>query len=138
MEALRTCLARSPETASAIREAFEKRSHDQGKPLYRMLWGYTADQLAGGEAEKLVGYLEHEDLAYRALSSLALKNSTNFQIRYRPTDPPEQRKKAVKLWKDKLKEGKLGPAGTTPRAAKPDTKTTTHRRSAVDLLEKSS
>src|SRR5205085_2711309 len=75
MEALRTCLARSPETASAIREAFEKRYNDQGKPLYRMLWGYTADQLAGGEAEKLVGYLEHEDLAYRALSSLALKNS---------------------------------------------------------------
>jgi hypothetical protein len=114
MEAILAALARSPETAAAVRQAFEKEYGDEGKELYRMLWGYTAEQLDAGEAKKLVGYLEHEGLPYRALSSLALKNATNLQIKYRPTDPPAGRKTAVKQWKDKLKEGKIVPAGARP------------------------
>jgi hypothetical protein len=113
IEHLRLAVARDPQTAAKVRQAFEKVRGDKGAGLYRMLWGYSEKDLTeGGQAKTLVGYLEHDDLDYRVLASqslLDITNSTNSF--YRPDAPAETRARDpfVLEWKRKLESGKIVP-----------------------------
>jgi hypothetical protein len=112
---LRLAVARDPQTAAKVRQSFEKSRGDKAAELYRMLWGYGEKELVeGGEAKRLVGYLEHEDLDFRVLSSWCLGDIAGTGIGfYRPDGPAElrERDKFVRDWKKVVE----GPKITLPK-----------------------
>jgi hypothetical protein len=108
IESLRTAIARSPATAAKVRQAFEHHRGPEGDELYRMLWGYSPEQLQTGAAVQLVKYLDHDDLDFRELAFWNLTRiagpSGHF---YRPTDTTVKRQPALRAWKQKLDSGAL-------------------------------
>jgi hypothetical protein len=67
IDELKAGVARSPDAARQVLDTFEKQGAD-GKALFRMLWGYSDDDLAGGAAGDLVDGLNHDSLDCRVLS----------------------------------------------------------------------
>lgn len=122
IDALRAAMARGPEVAAQVRATFEKQRGEEGRELYRMLWGYTVDDLKN-EGAKLVRYLDHEALDFRELAIWNLQNATGMTLAYKAYDPPAKRRTSVMKWKEKLAEGKLVPAAPAvpakPGAVKP-------------------
>jgi hypothetical protein len=108
---VKTALARSPNTAAAVREALARqRGEDAGKDLYRMFWGYTKSQLQqDGEAAKLVGYLDHDNLDFRVLAFSNLYGLTGAHHNYRPEAPDQTRKQPTRQWQEALRTGQIIP-----------------------------
>ena len=106
---LRDSLALGPEVATAIREAFIRtRGEKDGVELFRMLWGYSPEELDNGDREQLVSYLEHERLDYRLLALWNLIDITGYGNASRLDDPKRMRG-LVGRWKQRLKEGEIIP-----------------------------
>jgi hypothetical protein len=110
LRSLEQAVARDPETAEQVREAFEKQYQSQAPALYRMLWGYTPQDLKGDQGTKLVGYLEHESLVYRVMAYHNLERFTGQKFGYRPQDVPAKRQGAMLRWKERLQGGLMSPA----------------------------
>jgi len=104
---LRRAVARSPETAAAVRQALERDYPDHGALLYRMLWGYTADGLQEGEAASLVDFLDHDALPVRGLAFWNLRDLTGWSLYYEPADTAAQRELAVEKWRERLASGEI-------------------------------
>jgi hypothetical protein len=106
----KAALTRGSETAARVREAFQKAHGDQsGIQLYRMLLGYTKDQLASGEAEVLVNALDNENLDYRVLAFAALEDITGKSYYYRPDTTAAARAQWVRRWKQDQASGAIVP-----------------------------
>ena len=103
IELLRSAVILGPQSAAAVRTAMEKAYGPEGAALYEMLWRYRADTLRGQEAAQLVGFLDHEELIFRVLSSWNLKNIKGVTLSYRPEDPYSKRQLAVQRWRDRLR-----------------------------------
>ncbi|HEX5443533.1 MAG TPA: hypothetical protein VFW87_06880, partial [Pirellulales bacterium] len=117
---LRAALARGPETAAAVRQAFESvRGQKQGGELYRMLWGYSPEQLEEGGAAQLIEWLSHEDLDYRVLSFWNLHHITGFSYYYKPEANEAKRRTPVQRWRQKLEAGLIVPKAEPSPAAPP-------------------
>lgn len=106
IDTLRSALTRGPEVAAAVRATFEKQRGDEGNELYRMLWGYSADQVPA-EGAGLVRGLDHKALDYRVLSFWNLQTLSGSSFAYKPADLPVKRAPAILKWKERLEEGKL-------------------------------
>ena len=108
---VKASLARGQNTAIAVREAFTKqRGEDAGKDLYRMFWGYTKSQLQQeGEAAKLVGYLDHDNLDFRVLAFQNLYGLTGAHHNYQPAAPDQTRKQPTRQWQEALRTGQIVP-----------------------------
>ena len=126
---LRDAVNRDPATATAVREALEKRYAPQAANLYRMLWGYTDKDLTGGEDQNLVKSLDDENLAVRVLGIWALKSVTDKDLGYKPDETSvikrasmvarwEQRQKAKEI-RVKTPDKKNGIAVPEPPPASP-------------------
>ena len=115
---LREAVARGPETAQAIRQSLEKQFATDAPALYRMLWGYTDKDLQGGEDAQLVKDLENENLIFRVLAFLNLKEITGKGHFYYPDHQAAKRVQAVQDWKKDLR---LGQIRWTLAASKPQT-----------------
>ncbi|MBI3466053.1 MAG: hypothetical protein HY000_23815 [Planctomycetes bacterium] len=109
IKSLQSALARDPQTAGRVRESFEKRRGDSGGPLFRMLWGYTPDQLRDGAAAMLVEYLDHPDLDFRILSFSNLQEIVGATAQYRPEASAAERRPKVQTWQRKLEAGEIVP-----------------------------
>ena len=115
---LTEAVALSPQSAAAVRLTFERHYGAAGADLYRMLWGYSQEDLTAGEAARLVNFLEHDNLAFRVLAFNNLRDITGHGLTYRPEYPPTQRRQLVQRWKEKLDAGEIRVRGdTTPRPA---------------------
>jgi hypothetical protein len=116
IESLRAALARSPKTAAEVRKAFETaRGREQGDQLYRMLWGYTSQQLEDGAAAQLIEWLAapgDDQLDFRVLSFWNLHHITGLGLYYQPADPEKQRRQSIQRWQQKLQSGLLVPKAT--------------------------
>jgi hypothetical protein len=124
-DALRSALARSPDSANRVLETLEKTHADDANDLFRMLWSYTPEQLESGEAEKLVGFLEHKSMIARVLALENLRRITGKTLQFRPEEKPGQETSKVARWRRDLEEGliryknppakmpKLGASGDT-------------------------
>lgn len=113
IDALRGGLARGEASAKLVQKACEKRHAERGGEIYRMLCGYTIEQLRQGAAEQLVGYLDDSDTEARVLANWNLEQISGRSSRYRATDAPAVRQPQVrqwKLWLQKFEAG--GPART--------------------------
>ncbi len=107
IEELRAAVARSPETARQVRAAFEKQRNADAQTLFRLLWGYSNEDLKRGEDAKLVDGLDNSSLDIRVLSFWNLQNITGSKLNYLAGEPTAARRTAVKAWKDRLRQGKI-------------------------------
>ncbi len=109
--ALSAAVARSPESAAAVRAALEEtKGLDSADELYRQLWGYSAEQLAGVEGGKLVRNLDHDDQVFRVLAFCNLERQTGRTLSYRPEDSQAKRRPHVLRWRQLYDSGKLVPS----------------------------
>ena len=103
---LQEAVSRGPKSAAAVRLALEKEYGPQDAPdMYRMLWGYTQQDLDNGEAATLVGLLDHERLAVRVVSFWNLKEITGKGFFYGPEHTAAKRRTPIARWRDQLKQG---------------------------------
>jgi hypothetical protein len=108
VELLSESIDYGPYHADRLREAFAKQAGPtKGSDLYRMMWGYSDEQLKGGVAKALVETLEHDDLDYRVLAFWNLSKITGQTMTYLPQDPPLKRRAAVSKWQQKLESGQI-------------------------------
>ncbi len=112
IEALQQSVWRSQESARAVRLNLQSRYAQDASILYRLLWGYTLEQLQGaepgeGEAGKLIGYLDHETLAIRVVSFWNLKRIAGFGLLYRPELTAAKRKLSIREWQKRLASGEV-------------------------------
>jgi len=117
LEEMRLAITRSPETAAQVRATFQKQRGADAPFLYRMLWGYTAADLKNGADKDLIAALDNDALDYRVLSFWNLQSITGSGHHgYRPEDPTNKRRTPYNAWKDKLRQGKILPAGATGKS----------------------
>jgi len=102
IDVLRESVARDSETAAAVRMALEKQYPQQAADLYRMLWGYTNEDLQAGEDAKLVRALDNDLLAVRVLSFGNLKNITGLGLYYQPEQTAPKRQQSTRRWRQRL------------------------------------
>ncbi len=121
IDELRSSVARSPEVAAKVRTAFDKQRNADAAALYRMLWGYSAEDLKNGADRDLVDALNHDSLDVRVLAFWNLQNITGLSnFGYYPGDLAKKRSSAVNAWREKLRQGKIMPraaSSTKPKAA---------------------
>jgi hypothetical protein len=105
---LRAAVDRGPSTAAAVRRALEKQyGAEDGQKLFRMLWGYTLEDLRADQAANLVQYLDNETLAFRVLSFWNLKQITGLGLFYKPEQTAAKRAQAVQKWNERLRTGEI-------------------------------
>ncbi len=80
---------------------------EDGAVLYRMLWGYTNQDLEGGADAKLVQLLDHEKLAFRVLGYWNLHDITGLKLYYQPEQTAAKRRRWVTAWKQRREAGKI-------------------------------
>ena len=97
---------RGPARAALVRDALVVAKGETASfELYRMLWGYSAQDLKTGSADALVGYLEHDDLIFRSLAFYNLKQITGVSHSYHPEQASARRVSPVSYWKKRLDRG---------------------------------
>jgi hypothetical protein len=104
VQRLRAAVSRDPVTAARVRSEMERQHGPQGANLYEMLWGYGPRELNKEEAARLIGYLEHQTLAFRVLSFTTLYEITGLGFFYHPEDTAADRQRSIQRWKDRFKE----------------------------------
>ena len=104
-DSLTKSLARGPESAAKVREALEQLTGDDAVSMYRMLWGYSPEQLQNGEAKILVDALESDRMSIRVLAYENLERITGKTQLFRPELPPTQEKSKVLKWRRNLEAG---------------------------------
>lgn len=114
IDALQRSLSRGPETAARLRETAEALRVKQGKDVYRLLWGYSTEQLAEYGGTELVNYLENPEMDIRVIASENLRRITGVTLSYNPAKRPDENKLPLLKWKERLKEGTI--AYKTPPA----------------------
>lgn len=107
IDSLRSALTVGPENAARIRKVFERQRGESGVILYRLLWGFSDEQLKQGSATQLVRDLEHEDLDRRVLAFWNLQQVTGAAHYYEPSSPPVRRQRAIQQWKQFLQDGQV-------------------------------
>jgi len=107
IEQLARAIDRDPKLAQSVREALLRQYGDDGPILYRMLWGYTPDQLEQGAAARLVELLDHERLAVRLLAFWNLREITGLGLFYRPEHNQSRREQSLRRWRERLESGEI-------------------------------
>jgi hypothetical protein len=96
-------VAYSPDEAASVEAAFVRLREQDAAEMYKVLWGYSQEQLDAGGAAKLVGLLESEHMDVRVLASETLRTITGGKTHlYRPEKLPIQQKKPIQEWRDTL------------------------------------
>ncbi len=72
--------------------------------------GTTRESIAEGALRPLIRYLDHEKLDYRVLAYYNLQDITGKSYGgYQPGHNKVQRKRAIRIWFDRLESGDLMP-----------------------------
>ena len=116
--ALRRAMARSPELAQQVLDTLvEQRGADKAPDLYQLLCGFSPAQIGAtpeevqvGALKQLIDWLESDQLDYRVLAFYNLKQITGKQLSYNPAGNAESRARAVRQWRQRLKDNELSPA----------------------------
>ena len=117
---LQKALARGPDTAAEVLGALERLRGTEALALFRMLRGYSPDDLENGGAQQLVEYLAHDKVDFRVLAFENLKDITQKSGSYQPWYTEKRRRPLVNRWIEDLKNGlivyKSPPLSLPPRA----------------------
>jgi len=104
-DTLRHSIASSPEAATKIHQTINLLRPADAIHIYRLLWGFTDEQLNAGAAAQLVKFLEHDQLDIRVLAHENLIAITGPLGYYRPERSVSQNKPAIQNWKDRQSKG---------------------------------
>ena len=121
VESLRAAINRSPDTAAKVRDSLERLRAKENQTLFRLLWGYSPQQLAvstvkekdgtprDGAARELLTWLENPEMDVRVLAIDNLRLITGAQLGYRPEKSPDvpTNRLPISKWRDRLKTGKI-------------------------------
>ena len=110
VETLVAAIQRGPEVAERVHEALVRQRPADADLIFRMLWGYTPEQIAAGEGKRLVDRLDDQRLAVRCLAFWNLYRLTGMRLYYRPHDKQNARQQAIQRWRQRLEEGLIEPA----------------------------
>ena len=120
IDELHAAVARDSDTAAAVRLELESQYPQQAAMLYRMLWGYTDDDLANGEDANLVRALDDDMLAVRVLAIWNLKDITGLASQYyRPEDTPARRQQPKRRWEERLRAHEIRVRSADEKARPP-------------------
>ncbi len=106
-DALRQSLSRNPEAAAKVRKALEAFNGADAADLYRLSWGYSAEQLREGIDRQLVDFLDHDSLQIRVFAFENLQRITKKTLLYLPQAAATQRRSSVQRWKEQLQNGAI-------------------------------
>lgn len=111
IETLQQALARGPDTAKLVREAFVKQRPAYGEKLYRYLWGATVADLATGLGDDLIASLDSDNLELRVLAYHCLRSAAADSEGKSPThnyvaesSNAVARQQAVQRWKQHVRD----------------------------------
>ena len=90
-----------------IKEVLERTRPVEAGDLYRLLQGFSPEQLAKGDAGTLVRYLESEQMDIRVLAFQNLYAITGAMEFYRPEKRPEGSRSSIQNWKNRLAKGTI-------------------------------
>ena len=102
--ALQGSIARDAATAALVHSTFQRLRGDTGTQLYRLLWGYSPEQLAAGEAEALVKMLSNDSMDIRVLAFENLTRIAGKTNSYHPEVDPARQKRAILNWERDAKQ----------------------------------
>lgn len=100
-------VSRNPQSAARVRETLERIAGVNAPTLDRMLWGYSPQQLLDGDAQSLVGYLNHDEQKIRVFAFENLHRITGKTLSYRPEFNASRRKAAVQDWTQRAESGEI-------------------------------
>ena len=109
LDAIREMMSRGVEESAAVRTAIAGQNATmdvvEGDTLFRLLTGYTQDQLkTGGDAE-LVNDLESRSLPVRVLAAEHLRDISGTTMFFKPEEEvASRREEVVKKWKVRLRK----------------------------------
>jgi len=106
-DTLRQSLRRGPDAAAKVRKVLEAFTGADAANLYRLSWGYSAEQLRDGQGAKLVEFLDHDSLPIRVFAFENLQRITNKTLLYRPDLAAAQRRSSIQRWKEQLESGPI-------------------------------
>jgi hypothetical protein len=106
-DALRDAISKDRETAAALLIAATKVRGAEAEQLLRFLWGYAPEELAAGEAAKLVAMLDNDSLDNRVLAFESLRRITGATHTYRPEQSETRRRTPLNQWRDRLERGEI-------------------------------
>jgi hypothetical protein len=121
---------RSPQVAQLVRETFERLRGEDGTQLYRLLWGFSPQQLEQNAAAGLVELLSADSMDLRVLAFANLMRITERSHMYRPEREPSRQKAAILRWHNTLQEG--GITYQTPPPTMPERPVDEQRGAAPD------
>ena len=98
VQTLREALARGVEEAALIRQTLETLRPEVAETMYRLLWGYSAEQLEGGADKELMALLESPEMDVRVLVIDTLREITDAQLLYRPEKSPADNRASILRW----------------------------------------
>ena len=107
IEQLCDAIARDSGSAVAVRQALTEQYPQHATELYRMLWGYTDEDLQSGSDKELVDGLDSDLLAVRVLSIWNLTKLTGLGKIYQPEQNAAKRKQATQRWRERLKANEI-------------------------------
>ncbi|MCU0880294.1 MAG: hypothetical protein MUF06_21180 [Pirellulaceae bacterium] len=90
-----------------IKEVLERTRPIEAGDLYRLLQGYSPEQLAKEDAANLVRHLESEQMDIRVLAFQNLYAITGAMEFYRPEKRPEGSRSSIQNWKNRLAKGTI-------------------------------
>jgi hypothetical protein len=117
LDTLRRQVARGGQTAEQLRDQLiQVRGERDGAALFRMLQGYSEQQLLAGAADVLVTALAHPNMDIRVVAIDNLNRITGAMHLYNAWLPPEKSRPRILKWQELLKDGEI----TYTAATKPD------------------
>ncbi len=106
--ALRFSLTRGSESAAKLQRRVGMAYRAEAAAIFRLLRGYSPDQLAAGAAQELVDLLEHPEMSVRVLAYLNLESITGMTHLFLPfKEPGQDRRGTVSAWRRSLAEGRI-------------------------------
>jgi len=116
---LRDAFDRDQAQGEEILRVLTRTQGDAAARLYRMLWGYSDEQLLAGEAKKLVQSLEDDRLIIRVVGFWNLEDIKKARYNYRPEYNESKRRQSVSRWRKELKANSIVRSKNRNRRAAP-------------------
>ncbi len=106
--ALRARMNEGPEAARQIKEAAAAMDGASAETLFRLLWGYSPEQLQAGADAFLVEMLDSPQMALRVLAIENLRQITGTSLFYKAEQENQSRRRSeVKKWETRLRRGDI-------------------------------
>ncbi|MGI9468545.1 MAG: hypothetical protein ACR2OA_15615 [Rubripirellula sp.] len=107
-EALLARVNSGPEAASEVQQAIKKMDAAAEVQLFRMLTGYTNEQLETGSDLQLLENLDSADMSVRVLAFENLRRITGVTFNYRAEhDSQARREQYMKKWRVRQRKGEI-------------------------------